>query len=163
MKAEINVTPLVDIVLVLLIIFIVITPAVHHAVPLPTARHGAAPRPEPGAHYLTLVLPARRDPAGAVAGPGPVQVEGGAGAAFDLADPAGCRQLVGFVRASVARMGDRRVFIRADRALAFRHVDALLQLCREGGADEASVVTRDESEGSAGAPVRAPGTAKAGA
>lgn len=35
----INVTPLVDIVLVLLIIFIVITPAVNNAVKLPLAKH----------------------------------------------------------------------------------------------------------------------------
>ena len=37
MKSDINVTPLVDIVLVLLIIFIVITPAVNNAVKLPLA------------------------------------------------------------------------------------------------------------------------------
>ncbi len=37
-KSDINVTPLVDIVLVLLIIFIVITPAVRDAVRLPAAR-----------------------------------------------------------------------------------------------------------------------------
>ena len=49
MKADINVTPLVDIVLVLLIIFIVITPAVHNAVRLPVAKHGFLPGKEPAA------------------------------------------------------------------------------------------------------------------
>ena len=57
MKADINVTPLVDIVLVLLIIFIVITPAVNNAVRLPVAKHSftpgtgarsALPDPDPG-------------------------------------------------------------------------------------------------------------------
>jgi biopolymer transport protein ExbD len=155
MKADINVTPLVDIVLVLLIIFIVITPAVNNAVRLPVARNSFTPRPEPGARYLTLILAARRDPAGAVAGPGLVQVDGSDGRdgqgrtlAFDLADPAGRARLLGFIRAAVARLSDRRVFVKADQDLPYRDVDALLQLCREGGADEASVVTRQERGGS---------------
>jgi biopolymer transport protein ExbD/biopolymer transport protein TolR len=76
MKAEINVTPLVDIVLVLLIIFIVITPAVNNAVRLPVAKHGFTPVKEEGAKYLTLILTAHRDLAGQVQGPGLVLVEG---------------------------------------------------------------------------------------
>jgi biopolymer transport protein ExbD len=142
MKAEINVTPLVDIVLVLLIIFIVITPAVDHAVALPQARHGAGRRPDPAARYLTLVLTARRTPDGAVSGAGLVQVEGIPGARFDLADPGGEEQLVQLIRNAVAGQGDQRVFIKVDRDLPFLQVDALLHRCREGGADEASVVTR---------------------
>ena len=47
-RADINVTPLVDIVLVLLIIFIVITPAVNDAVRLPVAKHSLKPEKEPG-------------------------------------------------------------------------------------------------------------------
>ena len=44
----------------------------------------------------------------------------------------------------MAYLGDRRVFIKADLDLPFRQVDDLLQVCREGGADEASVVTRED-------------------
>ena len=151
MKADINVTPLVDIVLVLLIIFIVITPAVSNAVRLPAARHSAIPEKERKASYLTLILAARRDAAGKVAGAGPVQLEGrgakdaeGRPLAFDLASPGDRARLGDLVRASVARLGDRRVFIKADFDLPFRLVDGLLQLCREAGADEASVVTRED-------------------
>ena len=150
MKSDINVTPLVDIVLVLLIIFIVITPAVNNAVRLPVAKHSFIPEKERDAHYLTLILAARRDAAGAVSGPGTVLVEGRGGEAaqsFDLADPAGRGRLVGFVRDAVAYLGDRRVFIKADLDLPFRQVDDLFQVCREGGADEASVVTREDKEG----------------
>ena len=156
MKADINVTPLVDIVLVLLIIFIVITPAVNNAVRLPVAKHSFIPEKEANAHYLTLILAAHRDAAGAVAGPGTVLVDGkggkdaqGAPVSFDLADPAGRGRLVGFIRNAVAYLGDRRVFIKADLDLPFRQVDDLFQVCREGGADEASVVTR-EDKGSGG-------------
>ena len=150
MKADINVTPLVDIVLVLLIIFIVITPAVHNAVRLPVAKHSFIPEKEPNARYLTLILVAHRDAAGAVTGPGNVLVddkdgkdEQGHPVSFDLADPAGRGRVVGFIQNAVAYLGDRRVFIKADLDLPFREVNDLFQVCREGGADEASVVTRE--------------------
>jgi biopolymer transport protein ExbD len=151
LKADINVTPLVDIVLVLLIIFIVITPAVNNAVRLPVAKHSFTPEKERDATYLTLILAARRDASGAVAGPGTVLVEGKEGkdaqgkpVTFDLADPAGRGRLVGFIQNAVAYLSDRRVFIKADLDLPFRQVNELFQLCREGGADEASVVTRED-------------------
>ena len=151
MKADINVTPLVDIVLVLLIIFIVITPAVHNAVRLPVAKHSFVPEKEPNARYLTLILAAHRDASGAVTGPGTVLVDGTEGrdaqgrpVSFDLADPAARGRLVGFIQNSVAYLSDRRVFIKADLDLPFKQVDELFQLCREGGADEASAVTRED-------------------
>jgi biopolymer transport protein TolR len=150
-KADINVTPLVDIVLVLLIIFIVITPAVNNAVRLPVAKHSFIPEKERNADYLTLILAAHRDPSGAVSGPGTVLVDGRRGkdaqghpVSFDLADPAGRGRLVGFIQTAVAYLNDRRVYIKADLDLPFRQVNELFQLCREGGADEASVVTRDD-------------------
>jgi biopolymer transport protein ExbD len=147
MKAEINVTPLVDIVLVLLIIFIVITPAVNKAVRLPVARH--APKAE-GAGPLTLVLAAHRDAAGAVDGLEPVRVDDPAARdphrlePFALGDPEGRRRLGAWLRQALAAPGERRVFIKADLDLPFRQVNALLQVCREAGAANPSVVTREE-------------------
>ena len=149
MKADINVTPLVDIVLVLLIIFIVITPAVNKAVRLPAARHAA--RPE-DAGSLTLVLAARRNAAGAVDGLEPVRVEGpgireaqGQGLEpFALADADGRRRLEACLRKAAAGPGGPRVFIKADLDLPFRQVNELLQVCREAGVANPSVVTREE-------------------
>jgi hypothetical protein len=69
---------------------------------------------------------------------------------FDLASAGDRARLGDLIRASVARLGDRRVFIKADFDLPFRHVDGLLQLCREAGADEASVVTREDRQGGEG-------------
>jgi len=148
MKADINVTPLVDIVLVLLIIFIVITPAVRDAVPLPVARNGQMTRPRQGADDLTLILGVHRNPAGTVDGPGLVRVDGGDGkdaqgrpVTFDLTDPAGRGRLAAFIQKA---SGTRRVLVKADRELPFRHVNDLLQVCREGGATEVAAVTREE-------------------
>jgi biopolymer transport protein ExbD len=156
-KADINVTPLVDIVLVLLIIFIVITPAVNNAVRLPVAKHSFIPEKERNASYLTLILAARRDASGAVSGPGTVLVEGKQGnddqgrpVTFDLADPAGRGRLVGFIQHAVAYLGDRRVYLKADLDLPFSQVNELFQVCREAGADEASVVTREDKDSGRG-------------
>ena len=147
-KAEINVTPLVDIVLVLLIIFIVITPAVNKAVRLPAARHALRPE-DPGP--LTLVLAAHRNPGGAVDGIEPVRVEAVGRSTqgpdlrpFALADPDGRRRLAARIRQAVAGPGERRVFIKADLDLPFRQVNELLQVCREAGVANPSVVTREE-------------------
>jgi biopolymer transport protein ExbD len=158
-KADINVTPLVDIVLVLLIIFIVITPAVNNAVRLPLSKHSMKPEAQAGAKYLTLILPAHRDPkTGVIDGPAPIMVDDkdakdakGNALTFTYKDDAKKAQLVGYIKTSMQYLSDRRVFIKADADIPFKHVDELFQICREGGADEASVVTsEDKSTGDKG-------------
>jgi biopolymer transport protein ExbD len=150
-KADINVTPLVDIVLVLLIIFIVITPAVNDAVRLPVAKHSVKPERKPGVHNLSLMLPAQRDSQGKVLGPGRILVDdaeakdqAGNTLTFGLADEASRRQLRTFIAASVKALDDKRVFVKADADLPFKYVHELFQLCREGGASEASIVTSED-------------------
>ena len=150
-KADINVTPLVDIVLVLLIIFIVITPAVNDAVRLPVAKHSVKPEPKPDARHLSLMLSAQRDAQGRVLGPGKVLVDdaeakaqAGNAQAFGLGDEAERTQLRSFIAASVKRLDDKRVIVKADADLPFTYVHELFLLCREGGASEASIVTRED-------------------
>ena len=156
-KADINVTPLVDIVLVLLIIFIVITPAVNNAVRLPLSKHSVKPETQTGAKYLTLILPAHRDAKGVIDGPGSIMVDDkdakdarGNALTFSYADEAKKAQLIGYIKNSVQYLSDRRVFIKADADIPFKHVDELFQICREGGADEASVVTSEDKSGEKG-------------
>jgi len=155
-KADINVTPLVDIVLVLLIIFIVITPAVNDAVKLPLAKYSAKPETEKNAKYLTLMLPAKRDPKdpAKVIGPGFVTLddheakqEGGeqkGTTGWDMSTPAGRQALVRFIRNTTDVLMDKRVFVKAEADLPFKYVNELFQICREGGADEASIVTSED-------------------
>jgi biopolymer transport protein TolR len=159
MKADINVTPLVDIVLVLLIIFIVITPAVSNAVRLPLARHSVKPGKDAGNRRLSLMLPAARDPqTGKVLGPGKVMVDdvkakdqAGNPMAFSLADEGSRKQLRAFIGNFVKDLDDKRVFVKADADLPFKYVNELLQVCREGGASEASIVTNDDKRPQGGA------------
>jgi biopolymer transport protein TolR len=154
-RADINVTPLVDIVLVLLIIFIVITPAVNDAVRLPLAKHSIKPENEPGVKRLSLMYPALRDPlTGKVTGPASVMVDdaeardkSGNIQSFSLRDAASRKRLTAFIANSVKDLSDRRVFVKADADLPFKYVHELLQVCREGGASEASIITSEDKRG----------------
>lgn len=145
-KSDINVTPLVDIVLVLLIIFIVITPAVNDAVKLPLAKHSIKPETEKGAKYLNLMLPSKRDKDYKVIGPDFVILDDkdAKGQKWDLEKDKD--RLVKFVKSSTDYLGDKRVFIKADADLPYKYVDVLFQICREGGADEASIVTSEDKK-----------------
>ncbi len=159
-KSDINVTPLVDIVLVLLIIFIVITPAVNDAVKLPTSRHSVKPEKEQGAKYLTLIMPALHDKKdySKIIGADAVKIDdpqkkpedqAGFKILNENAEPLqpGWDRLRDFVKGNVAYLNDKRVFIKADANLPYKYVNQLFQLCREGGADEASIVTSEDKSG----------------
>ncbi len=151
MKADINVTPLVDIVLVLLIIFIVITPAVNNAVKLPLAKH--APKVEQqqdsGQKYLTLMLTSKRNDKYEVIGPGAILIDDkdAKDMRFFINNEAQRQQLEDFISRNVSQLNDKRVFVKADADLPFKYINELVQTCRKGGADEASIVTsEDKSE-----------------
>jgi len=151
MKADINVTPLVDIVLVLLIIFIVITPAVNNAVKLPLAKH--APKVEQqqdsGQKYLTLMLTSKRNEKYEVVGPGAVLIDDkdAKDMRFFINNDTQRQQLEDFISRNVSMLNDKRVFVKADADLPFKYINELFQVCRKGGADEASIVTsEDKSE-----------------
>ena len=150
-KSDINVTPLVDIVLVLLIIFIVITPAVNNAVKLPLAKH--APKVEQqqdsGQKYLTLMLTSKRNDKYEVIGPGAVLIDDkdAKDMRFFINNEAQRQQLEDFISRNVSQLNDKRVFVKADADLPFKYINELFQTCRKGGADEASIVTsEDKSE-----------------
>jgi len=151
MKADINVTPLVDIVLVLLIIFIVITPAVNNAVKLPLSKH--APKvdqqEDQGVKYLTLMLTSKRDPKTyEVTGPGAVLIDDkdAKDERFFIGNDAGEQKLEDYINRNLSQHVDKRVFVKADADLPFKYVNDLFQVCRKGGADEASIVTSEDKD-----------------
>jgi biopolymer transport protein ExbD/biopolymer transport protein TolR len=154
-RSDINVVPLVDIVLVLLIIFIVITPAINDAVNLPLSKHSVKQETDPSAKYLSLILTRKQqkdevtglytmdrvlldDPS---AGPNDV---------FGFEDAVQRTRLIDFVKKNIDTLyADKRVFIKADSELPFHYVNELFQICREAGADEASIVTSEDKSGEA--------------
>ncbi|MDR1841870.1 MAG: biopolymer transporter ExbD [Holophagales bacterium] len=153
-KSDINVTPLVDIVLVLLIIFIVITPAVSNAVSLPLSKQSFKQEMDPGSKYLSLILTRsnEKDPETGLYKMKDVQVDDrnakdkhGNPLVFGFEKKEQRESLIKYVKDNVDNLrGDKRVFIKADSELPFGYVNELFQICREAGADEASVVTSED-------------------
>jgi len=138
LKSSPNVTPLVDVVLVLLILFIVMVPAVDASVRLPMAKH-ASPREGPG-ETISLVL------TGSETGPGRVKLEAGKGESLSLAldSEAGRRALVAALQSQLAEKANAQVYLKADGRLSFRHIQSLFDLCREAGAEMVSAVTASD-------------------
>ncbi len=148
MKADINVTPLVDIVLVLLIIFIVIPPAVNSAVKLPLAKHSPKAEKNKDEKYLTLMLTSKRNDKYEVIGPGAVLIDDkdAKDERFFIDNEAQQQKLVDYINRNVSQLSQKVVFVKADADLPFKHLNELFQICRRGGADEASIVTSEDKD-----------------
>ncbi|MEY4949275.1 MAG: hypothetical protein RL698_1486 [Pseudomonadota bacterium] len=130
LKAEINVTPLVDVVLVLLIIFMVVTPLMRQEVPvdLPLASTGtSADRND----QVTLTL----------AADGRLLVNGSE-------IPAG--EVVPRLTAIYEGRADKTIFLEADRTHLHGRIVDLMDDCRTAGITRIGVVTRKETLAPAG-------------
>ena len=124
--AGINVTPMADIMIVLLIIFMVMTPLigqgpVRH---LPTAAHSRDQKERAD----TVVVSMTRDGA-TYLGQRRLDTPG---------------QLLPAVQALLANAAeaDRVVYIKADEGLAYSEVRRVMDLCREAGAEEVALIAR---------------------
>lgn len=116
-----NVTPMIDVMLVLLIIFMIVTPAMDGAVTLPPGVH-AVPRPEDVADR-TLTIDAR----------GGYHLNGATIAREELAVR---------LRALVTAAPENHVlYIRADKALQYRLVQDAMDLARANGIAVVGMVT----------------------
>ncbi len=123
---EINVTPFIDVMLVLLIIFMVAAPlaTVDVRVELPASTAQPQPRPDKPA-YLTVAADL-----GLALGDTPVPREG-LGAALD---------------AVTGQDREQRVFLRADKGVPYGEVMAVLNLLRAAGYLKIALVGLDASQ-----------------
>ena len=124
-RAEINVTPLVDVVLVLLIIFMVVTPLLQtgRPVPLPAAKSPLA-KPERRGQVLVVV-----------------ERDGRTYIGDDELDPARFRARM---TESWQRAPDAPVLVKADRNLTFGDVKRVLLDVRDAGYRDTGLVARKE-------------------
>ena len=122
---QINVTPLADVMLVLLIIFMVVTPMIKPGIDVrvPEAEN---PREHP-ADDTTLVLSMRED-----------------GSLFLNRDPIAEREVSSMLSSLMERRTDRTLFLKASAFLDYGRVLAMMDLCRRAGVSEVALVTRDE-------------------
>lgn len=139
LRREINVTPLVDIVLVLLIVFILTAPAVDASVKLPKAKHA-----RPAERALSAWISVRREGRHAVA-----RLEGGRGSgmAFRMDGEAATSALAAALgsRIRTPEGAPGSVLLKADAELPNALLDPVLQACRAAGATRAEFITGDEA------------------
>ncbi|WP_424832836.1 protein TolR [Ruegeria sp.] len=120
--AEINVTPFVDVMLVLLIIFMVAAPLLTVGVPVDLPKTAASALPGDNEEPLTVTLTAD----------GRVQIQ-----TTDVVRD----ELIGKLRAIAAERSSDRVFLRADGAIPYAQVMQVMGALNAGGFSNVGLVT----------------------
>ena len=120
--AEINVTPFVDVMLVLLIIFMVAAPLLTVGVPVQLPKTAAGALPTDQEEPLTVTITAE----------GAIQIQTSETAPDDL---------VPKLRAIAAERTSDRVFLRADGAVAYAQVMEVMGALNAGGFSNIGLVT----------------------
>ena len=125
-QAEINVTPLIDVVLVLLIIFMVMTPVMLKELPAKVPQKQAETMPQPP-------------------GENPIVVEVDARDAVLLnGEPVAPEALAGAVGERLRHDRQKVVFFRIDDDANYGRAVRIMDVCRGAGAKTLGIVTKDE-------------------
>ncbi|MGA8089388.1 MAG: biopolymer transporter ExbD [Terracidiphilus sp.] len=123
-NSNINVTPMVDVMLVLLIIFMVITPMLQNKVAVDMAKV-ENPTPMPDADKEDAIVVAITRDGGVFLGQNKVATS----------------ELGGLVRDKLADTPGKEIFIRADARAQFRAVEDAIDAVRTAGVDEVGLLT----------------------
>ena len=132
-NSDINVTPMVDVMLVLLIIFMVITPMLQKGVSVDLAKVNNPEQMPDADKEDALVVAVMKD-----------------GKVYLGNDQLAVDQLTGKVKDRLANRVDKRVFIRADARAHFGSVVQVVDNVRAAGVDELGLLT--DQRKSKGAP-----------
>mgnify|MGYP001546930482 CR=1 FL=1 len=122
MMAEINITPMVDVMLVLLIIFMVAAPLMTVGVPVELPKTAATPLPAVEEEPLAVTIAAD-------------------GTIALMETEIGANELVAKLRAIAAERSDDKVFLRADGAVAYEVVAQVMGALNAGGFSNIGLVT----------------------
>jgi biopolymer transport protein TolR len=125
--ADINVTPLVDVMLVLLIIFMITAPMLHQGIEVALPRAEAANLPLRTEDPLVLSIDREGD-------------------VFLRESPVEVSELVDRVKAEMASGGDDAVFLKGDRDVPYGRVIEILDLLHQGGIVHVGMVTDRPAE-----------------
>ena len=133
---EINTTPLVDVMLVLLVIFIITAPLLNQAIPIDLPRVASAPLDTPPATIAVAIDP-----------DGVVRLERDPVAIAELADALRARAL--------GHATPPEIHLRADRATRYERVAEVMASARRAGLDRIAFVTEAPPDEPGGAAARA--------
>ena len=134
-NSDINVTPMVDVMLVLLIIFMVVTPMLQHGVPVDMAKV-ENPQQMPDADKEDALLVAvMRD-----------------GTVFFGTDKIAVDQLTDKIKDRLVNRTDKRVFIKADQRAKYGSVVEVVDNIRSAGVDQLGLLTDQKKQGSLALP-----------
>ena len=124
-NSNINVTPMVDVMLVLLIIFMVITPMLQNKVAIDMAKVDNATAMPDADKDDAIVVAVTRD-----------------GAVFLGPEQGRSRQLGSLVRDKLADKTDKTIFVRADARAQYRAVEDAIDDVRTAGVEEVGLLTQ---------------------
>jgi biopolymer transport protein ExbD len=137
--SDINVTPMVDVMLVLLIIFMVITPMLQKGVSVDLAKTDNPQSMADADKEDALLISIMRD-----------------GTIYFGSDKVTPDQLTEKVKDRLATKADKRVFIKADARAKYGSVVEVVDNIRSAGVDQLGLLTEQRKEKTPGAPPPAP-------
>ena len=123
-SSDINVTPMVDVMLVLLIIFMVITPMLQHGVSVDMAKVNSPEQMPDADKEDALLVSVTRD-----------------GLVYFGADQITVENLTNKVKDRIANRPDKRVYVKADMRARFGGVVQVVDAVRAAGVDDLGLLT----------------------
>jgi len=134
-SSDINVTPMVDVMLVLLIIFMVITPMLQNKVEITLAQvHNPTNMPDADKEDALLVAITRDDKV------------------FFGTDKVNVDELTDKIKDKLANRTDKTVYLKADQRAKFGWVVAVVDNVRAAGVDQVGLLTDQKKSGSLAPP-----------
>ena len=141
-NSNINVTPMVDVMLVLLIIFMVITPMLQKGVSVDLAKTNNPQQMPDADKEDSLLVAITRD-----------------GKVFFGADQITPDQLTNRVKDRLANRSDKRIFIKADARAKYGSVVEVVDDVRSAGVDQLGLLTEQRKAGATALPAPLPAAA----
>ncbi|MEO7794319.1 MAG: biopolymer transporter ExbD [Thermoanaerobaculia bacterium] len=130
-KSDINVTPLVDVCLVMLIIFMVVTPLLTQGADLTLPQTSQPPKMPEGAKQKTISMTARAE----------VVVD-----SVWIPD----QQLVGYFKTLHEQSPEKTLVIKADKSLKYKEVRKIMEIVNDAGFGGVGLVTDKRETAAAG-------------
>jgi biopolymer transport protein ExbD len=128
--ADINVTPMADIMIVLLIIFMVITPMLQKGVDvkLPQAGNTKERKDEP----KTIIVAVKKD--------GTTFLNG-----LKVENPDA--ELTKMIRERLEEVQDKVIYLKGDEGISYSEIMRVMDLCRAGGVEEVALIAEPKVQG----------------